>query len=86
MTQERIAKLSSIGFNFSEKRWNTGKMNRARAAIERGGDNKINKFMNKASSSNSYCVEFQNLVEHQVTMKTVVSLTHMAFNFFSRHF
>jgi hypothetical protein len=36
MTQERIAKLSSIGFDFGEKRWNTGKMKTAHAAIEKG--------------------------------------------------
>ena len=36
MTQERIAKLSAIGFDFGEKRWNTGKMKTAHAAIEKG--------------------------------------------------
>lgn len=36
MTQERISKLSSIGFDFGEQRWNTGKMKQAHAAIEKG--------------------------------------------------
>jgi hypothetical protein len=36
MTQDRIAKLSSIGFDFGEQRWNTGKMKQAHAAIEKG--------------------------------------------------
>jgi hypothetical protein len=36
MNQDRIAKLSSIGFDFGEQRWNTSKMKQAHAAIEKG--------------------------------------------------
>jgi Helicase associated domain len=53
MTQERIAKLSSIGFDFGEQRWNTGKMKQAHAAIEKGRAQESSLMMMTMNAANS---------------------------------
>jgi hypothetical protein len=44
-------KLSSIGFDFGEQRWNTGKMKQAHAAIEKGKAQEASQLLLLASSS-----------------------------------